>query len=278
MLEVRLLGQFKVEVAGRPVDIPSRPAQSLLAYLILNVGTAQRRERLAGLFWPDSSEVNARSNLRHALWRIRKALGTDPQTGHDFVIAADFTITFDPTADYWLDAAFMEQIGEEASTAKLIEVVSLYQGELLPGFYEEWVILERERLQAVFEQKMQLLLDRLVAGQRWPEVLAWGERWIALGQTPEPAYRALMIAHNELGDHSNVVTAYQRCVESLQQELGVEPSEQTRELFQRLLRGQTLSSTTSPNQTGFSRQVPSVPDKLMVRPPPFLEQEYLLSR
>ena len=85
MLEVRLLGQFKVEVAGTPVDIPSRPAQSLLAYLILNAGLALRREKLAGLLWPDSSESNARSNLRHALWHIRKALGSDPQTGYVFL-------------------------------------------------------------------------------------------------------------------------------------------------------------------------------------------------
>ena len=67
MLQVRLLGQFKVEVDGMSIDIPSRPAQSLLAYLILSAGTAQRREKLAGLLWPDSSESNARSNLRHAL-------------------------------------------------------------------------------------------------------------------------------------------------------------------------------------------------------------------
>lgn len=273
MLQVRLLGQFKVEVDRVPIEIPSRPAQSLLAYLILNIGTAQRRERLAGLFWPDSAEANARSNLRHALWRIRKALGTDPQTGHDFIISDDLTIAFNPQTDYRLDVTGIEQIDEETSTEMLIEVISLYQGELLPGFYEEWVVLERERLQAGFEYGMQLLLDRLVREQRWPEVLAWGESWIALGQTPEPAYRALMTAHNELGDHSSMVAVYQRCGETLQQELGVEPSEQTQALFQRLRHGQTPPSPTDPRQTDFSRQAPSAPDKLAVRPPPFLEQE-----
>ena len=62
MLEVRLLGKFEVQLEGKPVEIPSRPAQSLLSYLILNAGVAHRREKLAGLLWPDSDETNARSN------------------------------------------------------------------------------------------------------------------------------------------------------------------------------------------------------------------------
>jgi DNA-binding SARP family transcriptional activator len=81
MLEVRLLGQFSLKVGDKTVDLPSRPAQSLLAYLLLQAGTAQRREKLAGLFWPDATETNARSNLRHALWRIRKVLGPSTWPG-----------------------------------------------------------------------------------------------------------------------------------------------------------------------------------------------------
>jgi DNA-binding SARP family transcriptional activator len=76
MLEVRLLGQFEVLRDGRRLTIPTRNAQSLFAYLILNAGKAIRREKLAGLLWPDSSEENARSNLRHELWRLRKAIET----------------------------------------------------------------------------------------------------------------------------------------------------------------------------------------------------------
>jgi predicted ATPase/DNA-binding SARP family transcriptional activator len=283
MLQVRLLGQFKVEVDGTPIDIPSRPAQSLLAYLILNASTAQRREKLAGLFWPDSTEQNARSNLRHALWRIRQALGSDPQTGHDFVTADDFTITFEAAVDDWLDVAILERkISDDFSPDDLIEMISLYQGDLLPGFFEDWVVLERERLQAVFEQKMHLLLERLVEARRWSEVLEWGERWIALGRAPEPAYRVLMIAHNELGDHSSIVTVYQRCVETLQQELGVEPSEQTRELYERLVSGETAPLKPSPALAGLNGQAPGA-DWLATLPRPspralFVAREHELAQ
>jgi DNA-binding SARP family transcriptional activator len=79
MLEVRLLGTFEVKYKNKTVNISSRPAQSLFAYLILSAGTPHRREKLAGMLWPDSLEETARDNLRHALWRVRKALPASRQ-------------------------------------------------------------------------------------------------------------------------------------------------------------------------------------------------------
>jgi WD40 repeat protein/DNA-binding SARP family transcriptional activator len=235
MLEVRLLGQFRVQEDGVVVEIPSRPAQSLLAYLVLTAGTAHRREKLAGFFWPDSTEANARNNLRHALWRLRKALGA----GEGYLSADNLTIAFSEQADLWLDTAVLERrVRQDPSFDELQEAVSLYKGELLPGFYDEWAVLKRAQLEAVFEQKMGLLLARLVQAGRWSEVLDWGEHWIALGQVPEPAYRALMVAHSGLGDLSSMAAVYQRCVEALQRELDVEPSEQTQALFEQLAAGE----------------------------------------
>jgi DNA-binding SARP family transcriptional activator len=254
MLEVRVLGQFDVRLNGNPVDLPSRPAQSLLAHLILTAGTPHRREHLAGLLWPDATEANARSNLRHTLWRIRKALGTESKTEREYLLADELVISFDPQAAYWLDAALLARSTKPAQTETLdglIASVSVYGGELLPGFYEEWVILERERLKAAFERKMQKVLEGLVEERRWPEVLEWGERWIALGHTPEPAYRALMHAHSGLGDLSSVAAVFRRCSEALQRELGVGPSEQTLKAYQWLSSGgnpgtpkQTAAQTT----------------------------------
>ncbi|HRE29027.1 MAG TPA: bacterial transcriptional activator domain-containing protein, partial [Anaerolineales bacterium] len=101
------------------------------------------------------------------------------------------------------------------------------------GFYDEWVVLERERLRASFEAWMSLLLDKLVAVQRWEDVLEWGERWIALGHTPEAAYRALIVAHGHRGDSSGAALTFRRCVDALQADLGVDPSPQTRAAYER---------------------------------------------
>ena len=69
MLEIRLLGRFEVRLDGRPVALTSRPAQALLAYLALHADAPQRRDKIAGLLWPDSTEANARRSLRQALNR-----------------------------------------------------------------------------------------------------------------------------------------------------------------------------------------------------------------
>ena len=87
MLQARLLGQYEIRMDGQPVLIASRPAQSLLAYLLLHPNKSHRREKLAGQFWPDASESNARGNLRHALWRIRKALGPGAEARVESVTA-----------------------------------------------------------------------------------------------------------------------------------------------------------------------------------------------
>ena len=233
MLEVRLLGQFDVRQDGYPIVVPSRSGQSLLAYLLLNVGYAHRREMLAGLLWSDSTDSNARSYLRHALWRVRKAIGDDHLT------IDSISIAFDENSDYWFDVSILERgLPDSPSIDNLLSDVSVYAGELLPGFYDEWVAKERDRLQMAFEHKMDLLLAALVRERRWREVQEWGEHWIAHGHAPEPAFRALMIAQGASGNISGVAVAYQRCVESLRSELGVEPSDLTRATFKALSNGE----------------------------------------
>src|SRR5919204_3465985 len=113
MLEVHLLGKFEVRDGKKTITISSRPAQSLFAYLILNAGTSHRREKLAGMLWPDSLEETARDNLRHALWRIRKVLPSDSKI--QYLLADDLSITFNTSAEYRLDAAELANLNENAS-------------------------------------------------------------------------------------------------------------------------------------------------------------------
>src|ERR1043165_3486542 len=103
---MRLLGGFELRCDSTVVLLPSRPAQSLLAYLALNAGTAQRREKLAGMLWPDADDNNARSNLRHAVWRIRKSF-EQHQSAVPYLLVDDLTVTFNAGANYWLAAAIL---------------------------------------------------------------------------------------------------------------------------------------------------------------------------
>src|SRR5262245_31747172 len=101
MLQVRLLGQFDIRLDGKRVLIPSRAGQSLFAYLMLTAGTSHRREKLSGTFWPDTSDDHARRNLRQELWRIRKAISVQKPGAEDYLLADEYTITFNRSSEYW---------------------------------------------------------------------------------------------------------------------------------------------------------------------------------
>ena len=137
MLNVRLLGGFEVKRDEIAIAITSRPAQSLFAYLVLNAGTFHRREKLAGLLWPDSTEENARDYLRHGLWKLRKAVEEKPSEGDviSCILADDLNVSFNSEAQYTLDAATIEDLDVKcASTDEMMEALSLYEGSCSRGF------------------------------------------------------------------------------------------------------------------------------------------------
>lgn len=236
MLAIKLLGQFSVMLDGRLVEIPSRPAQLLLANLLLNAGSPQPREVLAGLLWPDSSSENARANLRHALWQLRPAIDPAGDTRADYIVHTPHDITFNRQSAYTFDVDILQCERPNWTTEALMDAAVAYGGELLPGFYESWVVLERARLAVVFDRRMTRLLDQLIDERRWDDALAWAARWMTLEVAPEHAYRAMMRAYGALGDSGRVVAAYEQCRDVLLAELGVEPSPETRRLAESLVR------------------------------------------
>jgi DNA-binding SARP family transcriptional activator len=256
-LEISTLGGLSIQLGAKPVTgLASRKVEALLVYLACTP-RPHPREVLAELLWDERSQSRVMSNLRVALSSLRKMLG-------DFVVITRNTGSINLDSNIWLDTARLElpassgEMGEDSvKGGKRIDIpqfeqaVALYRGEFLAGFnvrncrgFENWAVLERERIRAVFENKMQLLLDALLLEQRWLDVIKWGEHWIAYGQTPEPAYRALMYAYSGLGDLSSMSNVYQRCVETLRQDLGIEPSEQTRELFGIMIKGEKITPSS----------------------------------
>ncbi|MGE5465209.1 MAG: BTAD domain-containing putative transcriptional regulator, partial [Syntrophothermus sp.] len=198
-------------------------------------------------FWPDATEERARTYLRQELWRIRKAIPSqESSTEEDYLLADPLTLTFNRNADYWLDVSILERpaIDLESLTSSL----SLYQGELLPGFYDDWILLERERIQNMFDSKMNQLVEKLVEAERWAAVQEQCERWLSHNHASEPAYRALMVSYSTRGDMAKVSAVYQRCVNDLLDQLGVEPSAETTTLYHGLLKGAQASRRTGSAQ------------------------------
>jgi DNA-binding SARP family transcriptional activator len=220
---------------------------------------------LAGLIWPEAAEASARRNLRQALWQLRKALQPHllPNAPGNLLLVGELVVGFNPGAAYALDAArLLAPLSPAAPLEALMAAAAAYAGELLPGFYDEWVLRERERLLAAFERSSHGLLQTLRAQGRWTELIVWAEHWIDRAPAPEAAYVALLEAHAALGDQAALTTVYRRCVEALRRELGLEPAPATRALYEQLRgappgrapgNGASLSTNGSDRSAGHDR-------------------------
>lgn len=248
MLDVRMLGQFDLRANGTRLVIHSRGAQSLFAFLALTIGQILPREHIIGTLWADLPEMEGRRHLRQELWHIRQALTEQSLYADEFILADEFTLGLNHDASIRLDTLEFEHGASEKETiADVITRASLYRGELLPGFYQDWVAPERERFAGLYEATMCDLLRMLVEAERWHCVVEWAENWISISRTPEPAFCALMSAYNALHDTSKVLESYARCCAALA-ELGVDPSAETLALYDKLTKHAWNLKGTASNQ------------------------------
>ncbi|WP_328474901.1 AAA family ATPase [Actinoplanes sp. NBC_00393] len=221
MLEIRLFGTFELRADGEPVVLTSARAQSLLAYLALRRGEPQRRDRVAGLLWPESSEAQARTNLRHLLHTLRAAL---PDAGRQLDADARTVALRDVYADTAaFDAAYAA--GDWHTAA------GLAAGDLLEGCDDAW--LDADRLD--YRRRLGIALERAVASADRSTAIGYAERARALDPLAERPYRMLIRLYDEAGDRARAVRVYHDCVTVLEQELGVAPSAQTRARYEALL-------------------------------------------
>jgi DNA-binding SARP family transcriptional activator/tetratricopeptide (TPR) repeat protein len=142
--------QLSIGDVGVPAPTTSK-ARALLAYLILGRTSAQARERIADVFWPDFNPENARANLSTSLHSLRRCL-------RSAAIDPDACITADKTSIRWIadtsvDVEALEVFEADPNASPTAEnLFSLYRGEFLEGIYEEWVVAQRERYAALFER------------------------------------------------------------------------------------------------------------------------------
>jgi len=243
-LHIQLLGGFRLTCGATPVTALDSPRlQALLAYLVLHCTMPLARQHLAFRLWPDTTETQARANLRTLLHRLRQAL----PDADDYLHIAAQTVQWHPDALCTLDVADFEracaQAGETeqggdqaAARAALAAALALYRGDLLPGWYDDWVLLERERLcQGLLAalERLILLLER--AGD-YPAAIGYAQRLLRHEPLHEGAYLHLLRLHARRGDRASAVRVYHTCATLLQRELGVAPSPATREVYERLLR------------------------------------------
>ncbi len=243
-LHLALLGHLEVRRAGAAVThFTSNKVRALLCYLAVT-GRPHLRPALAGLLWGELPEASAQNSLRKALSNLHQLLGPY------FDISRD-SVAFERTSPYWLDVeAFEANVGGAAGKAdveRLEKAVALYRDDFLAGFYvrdapafEEWVLAERVRLRMLALQAYHALAihySRLGEKGR-PAAIDYTTRLLALEPWREEAHRHLMLLLAASGQRSAALAQYEACRRLLADELGVEPSDEVRETYELLLRGE----------------------------------------
>ncbi len=232
-LQLYFLGTLDIRYDDRQLPKPpTLKSQSLLAYLVLHRDRPQHRERLAGLFWGDRPERKARRSLTTALWHIRRCL---PDEG--LILSDPHTVQFDPHADLWLDADEFESRVSHDDLASLQAAVALYRGDFLAGFYDDWIINERYRLETLFSEALAQLMVTQEARGEHEAALATTLRLLNHDALREDAHRVAMRAYCYLGQRYAALEQYRHCREIVLEELGAEPMVETDELYQAILKG-----------------------------------------
>jgi TolB-like protein/Tfp pilus assembly protein PilF len=231
-LRIALLGGLDIAGGDSSKAALTRKARALVAYLALQGARGQSREKLAALLWGDSSEEQARANLRQALSTIRKALN-----GVDARLVADADQVALAGDDIDLDVARFEDLVAEASPNALEQAAALYRGDLLDGFslreepFEAWARAKRERLRHLASDALTRLIvhcDETGDTERCIETAA---RLLALDPLRESAHRILMRAYATQGRKASALRQFETCRDILKRELGVEPEAETVALY-----------------------------------------------
>jgi len=232
ILRIHLLGDFRLTYGDTPLlTVNTLRLQSLLAYLVLYRHTSQSRHHLAFLLWPDTPEAQAHTNLRTLLHRLRQAL---PEADR-FLVADAQTVQWRLETPFALDVADFEQsLAQASSLPALQQAINLYQGDLLPGCYDDWILPHRERLRQKFSLALEQVIMRLESERDYPAAIRSTQRLLRHDPLHEATYRRLMRLHALNGDRAGVQRAYQDCLTTLRRELDVAPSPATRQAYERL--------------------------------------------
>lgn len=228
-LKVQLLGDFRLVFGDRLLrTVSTARLKSLLAYLLLHRNAPQSRHHLAYLYWPDSTEAQAHNNLRQSFHRLRQAL-PEPDV---FLQADARTIQWLPDSPFILDVAeFQKAVESAGSTGSLRRAADLYEGELLPGCYDEWVLVEREQLKQQFHLVLERLIRSLENQGNYHAAIRYSEQLLRSDPLREETYRQLIRLFMLSGNRTGATRIYQTCTRVLKHELNVEPSSETEEIF-----------------------------------------------
>ncbi len=245
-LRFQLFGKFLVLRDGCELrGLDACKERELLTYLIAHRDRPHARESLASLLWPNTSTERSKKYLRQALWHLVSTLSKQPESAQQLLQVDHDWVQLNLSGDIWADIALFDRAftmvqgvaGRQLDHHQvnlLKEAVNIYVGDFLEGWYQDWCLFERERLQNAYLYMLDKLMDRATEDEEYEAGRAYGAKILSYDRASERTYRRLMRLLYRAGDRTGALRQYQRCAIALREELGVRPERRTRQLYEQL--------------------------------------------
>jgi DNA-binding SARP family transcriptional activator len=266
---IKLFGKFSAERGGQIIEgIQARKVQELFSYLLVSKNHLQPREVICEVLWENQPPTKAKKYLRQALWRLQLALSEAANSRGPEIVADNDWIQISPAARFWLDIAEFERIfnvfndkdprGLTLKDFKMIgSAIDLYQGDLLEGWYQDWCLFERERFQIMHLMLLDKLVQYCEIHGHYAAGLAYATNILRHDHAYERTHCQMMRLYFMAGDRTQALHQYQRCVTALRNELDIEPSESTKQLYEEI-RSDTFGSSLPSGKEAFHETMETV--------------------
>lgn len=218
-----LLGAWRLHCGTAAVTVATREQRLLACVGLLG---CRHRSFLAGLLWPKSSETQAAGNLRTTVWCISHSFPHLLHAGAD-TLQLEESVRVDVAALQHHVARLHAHPGAQVPDDYLAH---LSKAELLPGWYDDWVIFEQERLRQMRLSALELMAQQYLAADEPGRAVIAAISAVSIEPLRESAQLLLVQAHLAAGNRAAAVRAYTMFAGRLESELGVRPSEQLSDL------------------------------------------------
>lgn len=245
-MHIYLFGNFHI-YNDTQTELDLRPtAARLFAFLLLNRHRVHLREVVAESFWQSSEIDRARRSLNTTLWQLRNTFRQYDDSQTEVISATSEQIQINQEANLWLDVAAFEMKAKQGmdchdggltktAVEELEEAVALYQGDLLPNFYDSWVLQERERLRLIYLRCLRRLMAIHQEQRNLDTSIDYAQQILLVEPWREDVHRNLMQLYAENGRRAETLAQYRTCRQALANELDVSPTYETEALYRRLI-------------------------------------------
>jgi DNA-binding SARP family transcriptional activator len=222
-----LLRAFELVCDDGAIPLPMS-AQRVVAFVALHRRPLQRAY-VAGSLWLDTPDERAQANLRSALWRLQRSdRRLIEANGSQLRLGAGAEV------DLREAEALARRVLADGAAESLDLELSALDGDLLPDWYDEWVLLERERFRQLRLRALDALCERLTRAGRLREALEAGHAAVAADPLRESAHRALVRVHLAEGNAAEAIRQYRLFRRLLRERLGIAPSTNMEELIREI--------------------------------------------